>query len=141
MPYKDSEKKREIEQRYDRSPKGKARRIRYRQSPKGRVSTSGRNARYYQKNRDRLLAQREAKARHLRQALQRLARMKGCVACGTHDAGIVYCWHHYTDEKNFQMSYAWRYSRERVRAELKLAVPMCDRCHKKHHYVERGGIR
>jgi len=79
---------------------------------------------------------RKPKMIHIRKALQRLAKIKGCSYCGTHN-DIQYHWHHNQGIMNFRMSDSWQYSKKRRHAELKLTIPICCNCHSKHHMKDR----
>jgi hypothetical protein len=74
---------------------------------------------------------RRERQRKLSLSLQRLARIKGCSYCGTHEAGR-YHWHH-PGEKHFHISDSPGRNRERIKAELALTIPLCISCHRKKH--------
>lgn len=71
-------------------------------------------------------------------ALQRLARMKGCLCCGRKDAKRFH--YHHPSEKNFQLSNVCNRSRKTFRSELALAHILCPSCHFVIHYALRRGI-
>lgn len=72
------------------------------------------------------------------QLIQRLARIKGCMICRTHISDITYDFHHCSEVKNFSLRGACSHSREKIKKELKLCVPLCHSHHTKVTSVLRG---